>query len=86
MIIHTCMGIYSQSLKISYTFDMWLFIVPALAILALVGGIVLIVRRAEKGWYLWTGIGLIVLFVLSLPVTVPFALLALLALTGGSFS
>jgi hypothetical protein len=65
---------------------MWLFIVPALALAALVGGIVLIVKRAEKGWYLWTGIGLIVLFVLTLPLTVPFALLALLLVTGGSFS
>lgn len=65
---------------------MWIVIVPALAIAALVAGITLIVKRAERGWYLWTGIGLIVLFVLSLPITLPFLYLSILLVTGGSFS
>jgi hypothetical protein len=65
---------------------MWLIVVPLLAIAALVGGIVLIVKRKKASWYLWVGIGLIVLFILTLPLTLPFAALGLLLITGGSFS
>ncbi|OGY54516.1 MAG: hypothetical protein A2756_04275 [Candidatus Ryanbacteria bacterium RIFCSPHIGHO2_01_FULL_48_27] len=65
---------------------MSLIIVPLLAIAALVGGIVLIVKRKNAPWYLWAGVGLIALFILTLPLTLPFAALGLLLLTGGSFS
>ena len=65
---------------------MLLIIVPLLAIAALVAGILLIVKRKNTPWYLWAGIGLVVLFILSLPLTLPFAALGLLLLTGGSFS
>ena len=65
---------------------MSLIIVPFLAIAVLVAGIVLIVKRKNAPWYLWVGISLVVLFILTLPLTLPFAALGLLLLTGGSFS
>ncbi|MCE9541602.1 hypothetical protein K8R03_03540 [Candidatus Kaiserbacteria bacterium] len=65
---------------------MWLIIVPLLSLAVLITGIVLIIKRSQKPWFLWTGIGLIVLYILSLPVVLPFFLLAMLLITGGSFS
>ena len=65
---------------------MWLIIVPLLSLAVLITGIVLIIRRRQKAWFLWTGIGLIGLYILSLPVVLPFFLLAMLLITGGSFS
>lgn len=64
---------------------MWILLIPLAAIAALIGGIVLIVKRQDRQWRLWTGIGLLVLFTLCLPLTVPTAFLSLLLITGGSF-
>lgn len=66
------------------------YIVLALVVLVpivlLVSGIMLIRRRATAPWKLWAGIGLLVLFGLSLIAALPFLLLLLLFVTGGSFS
>lgn len=64
---------------------MWILLIPLAAIVLLAGGITLIVKRKDKAWRLWTGIGLLVAFTLSLPVTFPFTILSILLLTGGSF-
>lgn len=61
------------------------FLIPVAAIAALIAGIVLIAKRRTKPWYLWTGIALILVFVLTLPLSFPIGALGLLLLTGGSF-
>jgi hypothetical protein len=73
--------------RLYYTLmDLWIFALPFLALVAFVGGVYLIIKRRHAPWYLWTGIALVGLFAISLPVTVPITFLLLLLLTGGSFS
>lgn len=64
---------------------MWLLIIPVISLIILATGITLIIWRRKNRWYLWTGIGLVVLYLLSLPVVLPFTVLAIIGITGGNF-
>lgn len=75
----------AQTVEMLYCRGMWLLIIPVISLIILAAGVTLIIWRRKNHWYLWTGIGLVVLYLLSLPVVLPFTVLAIIGITGGSF-
>jgi len=50
---------------------MWYIVgAPLLGLALLITGIYMIKKRRGNSWHLWVGIGLITLFILSLPITI----------------